>query len=194
MEFDFHDVYLKQKQLENKAALASLRFIPKVYATGRVLFLEVVHLRSGFRWFHWNVHNHALATSDFERIKADILAPCALGGVFGEASTARVRAKIVCGAANNQLATPADGDALQRRGICYLPDYLVNAGGIISVAREYRGEGEETAVMAEVSKIAERVEELLQRVQTADSTPARDPIAAAEVLPAHQGLIFGAKE
>ncbi|MFX7918366.1 hypothetical protein ABTK44_19175, partial [Acinetobacter baumannii] len=61
----------------------------------------------------------------------------------------------------------------QRRGICYLPDYLVNAGGIISVAREFRNEGEETAVMAEVSKIAERVEELLQRVQSADSTPAR---------------------
>ncbi|PTT76879.1 hypothetical protein DBR42_26215 [Pelomonas sp. HMWF004] len=49
----------------------------------------------------------------------------------------------------------------------------MNAGGIISVAREYRGEGEEGKVMAEVSKIAERVEELLQRVQIADSTPAR---------------------
>ena len=49
----------------------------------------------------------------------------------------------------------------------------MNAGGIISVAREYRNEGEEQAVMAEVGKIAERVEELLARVQAADSTPAR---------------------
>ena len=97
----------------------------------------------------------------------------ACGPTAGGDHPSQPRTSNRAGAANNQLATPADGDALQRRGICYLPDYLVNAGGIISVAREYRGEGEETAVMAEVSKIAERVEELLQRVQTADSTPAR---------------------
>jgi leucine dehydrogenase len=103
----------------------------------------------------------------------DVLAPCALGASLNEQTVPTLRAKLVAGAANNQLATPDDGDALQRRGICYLPDYLVNAGGIISVAREYRGEGEEAKVMAEVSKIAERVQELLQRVQTADSTPAR---------------------
>ncbi len=103
----------------------------------------------------------------------DVLAPCALGASLNEQTVPVVRARLIAGAANNQLATPADGDALQARGICYLPDYLVNAGGIISVAREYRGEGEEATVMAEVSKIAERVEELLQRVQRADSTPAR---------------------
>ncbi|MFT7723845.1 MAG: Glu/Leu/Phe/Val dehydrogenase dimerization domain-containing protein [Roseateles sp.] len=103
----------------------------------------------------------------------DVLAPCALGASINEKTVPAIRARLVAGAANNQLATPADGDALQRRGICYLPDYLVNAGGIISVAREYRGEGEEAAVMAEVSRIAERVEELLQRVRAADSTPAR---------------------
>jgi len=103
----------------------------------------------------------------------DVLAPCALGASLNAQSIPLVQARLIAGAANNQLATPADGDALQRRGICYLPDYLVNAGGIISVAREYRGEGEESAVMTEVSRIAERVEELLQRVQSADSTPAR---------------------
>jgi leucine dehydrogenase len=105
--------------------------------------------------------------------EVDVLAPCALGASLNEQTVPGVRARLIAGAANNQLATAADGDALQARGICYLPDYLVNAGGIISVAREYRGEGEESAVMAEVSRIAERVEELLQRVQTADSTPAR---------------------
>jgi leucine dehydrogenase len=103
----------------------------------------------------------------------DVLAPCALGASLNAQTVPAVRAKLIAGAANNQLATPADGDALQARGICYLPDYLVNAGGIISVAREYRGEGEEKAVMAEVSRIAERVEELLDRVRSAGSTPAR---------------------
>jgi leucine dehydrogenase len=103
----------------------------------------------------------------------DVLAPCALGASLNTQTVPAVRARLVAGAANNQLATPDDGDALHRRGICYLPDYLVNAGGIISVAREYRGEGEEAAVMAEVSRIADRVNELLDRVQVADSTPAR---------------------
>ena len=47
----------------------------------------------------------------------------------------KLKCKMIAGAANNQLATPADGDALHAMGVLYLPDYLVNAGGIISVAR-----------------------------------------------------------
>jgi leucine dehydrogenase len=115
----------------------------------------------------------AVGVADILSADVDVLAPCALGAALNAQSVPAIRARLIAGAANNQLATPADGDALQQRGICYLPDYLVNAGGIISVAREFRGEGEEGAVMTEVSKIAERVEELLQRVQQADSTPAR---------------------
>lgn len=103
----------------------------------------------------------------------DVLAPCALGASLNALTVPSIRARLIAGAANNQLATAADGDALQQRGICYLPDYLVNAGGIISVAREYRGEGEEMAVMAEVSRIAERVAELLDRARIAGTTPAR---------------------
>jgi leucine dehydrogenase len=115
----------------------------------------------------------AVGVAEILAADVDVLAPCALGAALNARSIPTLRARLIAGAANNQLATPADGDALQARGICYLPDYLVNAGGIISVAREYRGEGEEQAVMAEVGRIAERVEELLQRVQRADSTPAR---------------------
>ena len=58
-------------------------------------------------------------------------------------STARsiptVRARVIAGAANNQLAREEDGEALMRAGILYAPDYVINAGGIISVAHEYRG-------------------------------------------------------
>jgi len=103
----------------------------------------------------------------------DVFAPCALGAVLNARTIPSLQARLVAGAANNQLATPADGDALHARGVTYLPDYLVNAGGIISVAREYRGEGEEAAVMAEVSRIRERVLELLGRVASEGRTPAR---------------------
>jgi leucine dehydrogenase len=94
----------------------------------------------------------------------DVLAPCALGAVLDARSVPTLRAALVCGAANNQLATPEDGDALHARGVLYLPDYLVNAGGIVSVAREYLARGaDDAAVMAEVARIGERVVELLER-------------------------------
>lgn len=115
----------------------------------------------------------AVSVDEILSADVDVLAPCALGAALNAHSVPTIRARLIAGAANNQLATAADGDALQQRGICYLPDYLVNAGGIISVAREYRGEGEEMAVMAEVSRIAERVAELLDRVKLTGTTPAR---------------------
>jgi leucine dehydrogenase len=71
---------------------------------------------------------------------AQIFAPCASGGVLNAESIQGLKAKLICGAANNQLATAADGEALLERGIVYAPDYVVNAGGIISVAAEYLGE------------------------------------------------------
>ena len=65
--------------------------------------------------------------------EADIFAPCALGAVLNASTIARLNSKIVCGAANNQLLTEEDGDALYKRGILYAPDYVVNAGGAIYV-------------------------------------------------------------
>lgn len=67
----------------------------------------------------------------------DVLAPCALGGVMNQQTVPRVKARIICGSANNVLATPEDGDALMRRDILYAPDYLVNAGGLIRGAEFY---------------------------------------------------------
>lgn len=70
---------------------------------------------------------------------ADIYAPCALGGAIDESVAAMLRAKIVCGGANNQLARPGAGKVLAERGIVYAPDYVVNAGGVIQVADELAG-------------------------------------------------------
>lgn len=69
--------------------------------------------------------------------QADVLAPCALGGVLSHAMIGSVGAKIVCGAANNQLEQAEDGWRLADRNIFYAPDYVVNAGGIINVAAVY---------------------------------------------------------
>ena len=69
----------------------------------------------------------------------DVLAPCALGGVLDEATVPALRARIVCGAANNQLAHDALADDLARRGILYAPDFVANAGGLVLVDAELGG-------------------------------------------------------
>ena len=73
------------------------------------------------------------------RADLDVYAPCALGGALDEATVAALRASVVCGGANNQLAAPETGQQLADRGILYAPDYCVNAGGVIQVADERRG-------------------------------------------------------
>jgi leucine dehydrogenase len=63
---------------------------------------------------------------------ADVLAPCALGGIINDQTICELKVEIVCGGANNQLLEPKHGDALEDRGILYAPDYVVNAGGVFS--------------------------------------------------------------
>ena len=90
----------------------------------------------------------------------DVLAPCALGNVLSAQTIPRIKASIIAGAANNQLSTEADGQRLMDRDILYVPDYVINAGGVISVAHEYLGESSESEVDAEVSQIPERLREI----------------------------------
>ncbi|GIH72727.1 Leu/Phe/Val dehydrogenase [Sphaerimonospora thailandensis] len=69
----------------------------------------------------------------------DVYAPCALGGSLDDTTVPQLKARIVCGAANNQLAHPDVEKQLAERGILYAPDYLVNSGGVIQVADEIEG-------------------------------------------------------
>ncbi|MET7309672.1 MULTISPECIES: Leu/Phe/Val dehydrogenase [unclassified Streptomyces] len=69
----------------------------------------------------------------------DIYAPCALGGALNDHTVPVLTAKVVCGAANNQLAHPGVEKDLADRSILYAPDYVVNAGGVIQVADELHG-------------------------------------------------------
>jgi leucine dehydrogenase len=98
-------------------------------------------------------------------LDVDVLAPCALGGVLNSQSIPRLRARIVAGAANNQLAQGQDGAALQTAGILYAPDYVINAGGIISVSREYQGGATEAQVIADIQGIPLRLTEIFERAR-----------------------------
>ncbi len=90
--------------------------------------------------------------------EVDILAPCALGNVLTSQTIPGIRAKVIAGAANNQLATEQDGARLADRDILYAPDYVINAGGIINVAHEYFGNSSEEKVVAEVEQIPVRLD------------------------------------
>jgi valine dehydrogenase (NAD+) len=78
-------------------------------------------------------------TDELVRADLDVYAPCALGGAVDDAVAAALTARIVCGAANNQLAHAGVEKDLADRGITYAPDYCVNAGGLIQVADELEG-------------------------------------------------------
>jgi valine dehydrogenase (NAD+) len=73
------------------------------------------------------------------RADIDIYSPCALGGALSDEVADTLRAKIVCGGANNQLAHPGVEKVLADRGVLYAPDFCVNAGGVIQVADEIDG-------------------------------------------------------
>lgn len=112
--------------------------------------------------------------------QVEVLAPCAMGAVFAAGSAKRIVAPIIAGGANNQLAELVDGDRLHNEGIWYMPDFLVNAGGIIAAANEYRGTGSEDRVLAEVSRIRDRVQRLIDAVRPSDEPPARIALAWAK--------------
>ena len=66
--------------------------------------------------------------ADANAAAVDVLAPCALGGVLNEDTVPQLRCRMIAGAANNQLATEADGERLAERGILWVPDFVTNAG------------------------------------------------------------------
>ncbi|MBS0439966.1 MAG: Glu/Leu/Phe/Val dehydrogenase [Proteobacteria bacterium] len=88
----------------------------------------------------------AVGLDEIYDVDADVYSPCALGGTVNEKTLSRIKAKIICGAANNQLATDAIGDELDKRGILYAPDYAVNAGGVMNVSLEIDGYNRERAM------------------------------------------------
>ena len=100
----------------------------------------------------------------------DVLSPCALGAVLSAQSIPRLRARVIAGAANNQLAQGQDGAALPAAGILYAPDYVINAGGIISVSREYHGGASEAQVIADIHGIPARLTEIFERARRENRT------------------------
>jgi leucine dehydrogenase len=111
-------------------------------------------------------------------LEADVVSPCALGAVLDGDTIPKLKAPVIAGAANNQLATAADGATLMERGILYAPDYVINAGGIINVCTEYLGDGDASLVRERIQGIPARLEQIW--AESAES--GRDPAAVADAM------------
>lgn len=115
-------------------------------------------------------------------VPCDVFAPCALGGVLDDSSAGRLKAGIVCGAANNVLASDAAGMLLADRGVLYCPDYVVNSGGIINVCAEHLG-WDIAEVEHRVGATGQRLRAVLDHAASRDLLPHRaaDALARARM-------------
>ncbi|MEX0348731.1 MAG: Glu/Leu/Phe/Val dehydrogenase [Paracoccaceae bacterium] len=114
----------------------------------------------------------AVAPEEIFDAEADIFAPCAIGGILDAERIARLRVKAVAGGANNQLATPEDGDRLHQRGILYAPDFVANGGGIINVAAEILRIGaRENWVDDKLAALDATMDRILYAAKTRDVSP-----------------------
>jgi leucine dehydrogenase len=95
---------------------------------------------------------------------ADVLSPCALGGVLDDETIPRIRAAIVAGAANNQLTGERHGTLLAERGILYAPDYVINAGGVLHALVELEG-FDRARVFRKVEGIRDTLDEIFSRAE-----------------------------
>ncbi|WP_330182803.1 valine dehydrogenase [Nocardia sp. NBC_01503] len=106
------------------------------------------------------VHPSVRLLSTVSTAPVDVYAPCALGGTLTASSAEAIEAKLVCGAANNQLATPDIEHALNERGITWVPDFVANAGGLMQVAGELRT-ADPAAIEADVTAIYDRCRDII---------------------------------
>jgi leucine dehydrogenase len=153
-------------------------------AGGKLIIADVDRARASL--LAKELDAQVVSVNEIYSVEADVFAPCALGAVLNDHTIPSLKARLVCGGANNQLATNKDGEALLAREIVYAPDYLVNAGGIINVAAEYLGETTEQ-VRERVGQIANRLTTVLA---TADHNKQPAHIVADEMA---EQIIIGTR-
>ncbi|MES2854942.1 MAG: Glu/Leu/Phe/Val dehydrogenase dimerization domain-containing protein [Bdellovibrionota bacterium] len=136
----------------------------------------------------------AVAPDDIISVECDIFTPCAMGAVINDQSIGKLKSKIVCGGANNQLAEPRHGDMLRELGILYAPDYVANAGGLMNVFVELEGYSPDRALdkTVQVYDSLMQVFDLAERdgvgTHTAADRVAEERIKTIGKLKTHQGF------
>lgn len=107
----------------------------------------------------------AVEPDEIYGVECDIFTPCAMGAIINDFTIDKLKCKLVAGSANNQLAEPRHGDMLVEKGILYIPDYVINSGGVINVYEEIKGYNAERA-MARASNIFNIVKQIIEISKT----------------------------
>ena len=128
-----------------------------------------------------------LPPAEVHSADVDIFVPCALGGVITDETAQTIKARAVAGSANNQLATPSAGEALAANDILYAPDFVINAGGIISAMEEYykmpgRVRFAEDPLETRLAQIKERLFDIFSRSAAEGLRPEVKAIKMAQEL------------
>ncbi len=125
------------------------------------------------------VGGEAVAPEQIMSVACDVFSPNALGAILDDEGIGRLDCQIVAGGANNQLARPEHGPLLAERGILYAPDYVINAGGIISVTLEYlcRRDG----APCDINEVRKRIAQIPERLRTIWEESDRTGVPADQV-------------
>jgi len=107
----------------------------------------------------------AVKPEDIYDLDVDVFAPCAMGAILDAENIFKLKAKVIAGAANNQLAKEEFGQLLVGKGILYAPDYVINAGGIIDIYHQSISSSDQ-ALINHINKIGDTLLEIYQRAQT----------------------------
>jgi leucine dehydrogenase len=119
---------------------------------------------------------------DIYDLTCDVFAPCAMGGTITADTARRLRAKIVCGVANNQLENSGVGRLLFQLGIVYAPDYVVNAGGMLNASGDFFGRYDVDEVWRQVNAIGPTTAKILQASSRDNRPPHEVADAMAEAI------------
>lgn len=165
----------------NKSNLRGVRVaIQGAGAVGRYLIKQLVAAGATVFASDINVDNlekaralgaRQVSLEDIFTVPADVFCPCAMGGVINDETIKILTAPIIAGGANNQLALPHHAKQLKQRDILYAPDFVINAGGIIEICRQFKDEPV-AAARAKISEIGETLLEIFQQSQQSGETTA----------------------
>ncbi|TWC43004.1 leucine dehydrogenase [Pseudomonas sp. SJZ079] len=111
----------------------------------------------------------AVGQHDIYGLDVDVFAPCAMGAIINPQTLEALRAPVIAGAANNQLADAQLAEELKRRGCLYAPDYAINAGGIIDVCYERTG-GSAAQLKAHIEGIGDTLKQIFERADAQGQT------------------------
>lgn len=142
------------------------RLAEHLHQAGAELFVTDIHEESVQRAVA-ELGATAVSQNEILSLDVDVIAPCALGAVLNDESIPLIKAKVIAGASNNQLASQRHDLMLRERGILYAPDYVLNAGGIIDIFYERIGH-EHTKVRAHIETIADTLTEIFRRADEQD--------------------------